>query len=139
VATHVFKKLEPHFEKSMIVLYTDGEMKPWKWTPTWALQGPPLPIDLSTPSIFRIAYLSKNPFHGEPVTNPINKAFFDQWNAGALPSHITICPLLVSDSPTGMLLGVTSKPTNTVSLPTVERLASEVSDLLVKYSAKKAA
>ncbi|MES2767614.1 MAG: hypothetical protein V4596_00590 [Bdellovibrionota bacterium] len=104
---HAMKK---YFDQTMVLLFTNGNLEPKAWDATWTkISHAHSTIDVSTPSIFRIVNETQNPYHGHVVTNPVNEAFFNSWNKGQLPEHITICPIMHEKKIFGMVLGTTTK------------------------------
>ena len=106
----ILSDLSNYFEKSMILLFNDGELKPWKWTSNWQQDNTrSMTVDLKMPSVFRIVNESKQPYHGYVVPNTVNDAFFTTWNQGTYPEYLTILPMVVENNLFGMLLGTTTK------------------------------
>lgn len=133
-----FSQMKVFFNQSMIFLFEDQKLKPWKQDGTW-VKAPHVSdeIDLSTPSIFRIVAETKKPYHGHVIPNPINDAFFNAWNQGNYPEHITMCPLIVKNQLVGMIIGGTTKDkSKTINLDTMERIAQSLaSDLQASKAA----
>lgn len=104
IALNIMNK---YFKQNMILLFQQGNLVVWKWDENWAPKSPAheQPIDLRTPSIFRIAHRSNLPYHGYIVPNDTNNRFFNTWNRYQLPNHITIVPLARGKNQIGMLLG----------------------------------
>ena len=70
-------------------------------------------ISLKERSVFRVVHRSQQPYHGYIVVSPVNQQFFNQWNGGGVPEHITICPILINKDiyiqMKGMILGFNNK------------------------------
>lgn len=137
----VFVEMGKHFDRSMILLFQDEKLQPWKWSPGWKIDSNRNKIiDLSSPSVFRIVNETKNSYHGHVVKNDINNAFFDTWNGSLTPEHLTIVPIAVGNSLAGMILGVCSKARGTmVSLSNIEQLGHQAAEQLIRLGPLKAA
>lgn len=131
------------FEYGVILTFQDGKLKPWKWTDQLhvASEKALSPIDLSSPSIFRIVFRSCLPYHGYVVTSPVNDAFFEVFHEGKIPKHVTLLPVLMGNQIGGMLMGLTNNDVDyKMSLKSMEALSKEVSKNLDRLkSGKKAA
>ncbi len=67
---------------------------------------------------------TQKPFHGYISLNEINEKFFEDWNQGRIPDHVTITPILVEEKLVGMLVGFAEKSAyNKVSLHLAEKLS----------------
>jgi hypothetical protein len=81
---------------------------------------------LKTPSIFNIVVSTQKPYHGYVSLNEINERFFDDWNQGRVPDHVTISPLMMGDKLIGLLVGFADKTAyNKVSLALAEKLSTD--------------
>ena len=134
--TEILQSLSEFFDKGMILLLKNAILRPWKWDSTWTQQqSNQNMILLNKPSIFQIVYKTRQKYHGYVVANDINDAFFQAWNYGNYPEHITILPLIVNKSLRGMLLGITSaKKGKSLSLDRLDILALEVSQKMTKVA-----
>lgn len=111
-ANALFKKLNTHFEKSMILTLDAEELNlhPYMWDNHFVqMTDTNSNISLSTPSVFNIVQNTQKPFHGPIVVNDINEKYFDNWNQGTLPAHITIIPLIINSKAAGMILSIGEK------------------------------
>ncbi len=108
----LFFKLQSHFEKTMI-LSLDAEeqiLHPHFWDNRFVSgSASDNTIPLKDASVFKIVNVTQKPFHGPIVVNPINEKFFDDWNQGVIPAHITIIPLIINSRIAGMILAVGEK------------------------------
>lgn len=123
------------FEVSMILLFRDGSLLPWKWSDLFlSVKGDrPDPIDLDEPSIFKIVFKTGKPYHGYVVTNPVNQKFFNEFYRGMLPKHATLVPVMVDSRMAGMILGFTnSKVDYRQSLRLMERLSFDLGRVFTK-------
>lgn len=85
-----------------------------------------IPVNLDQPNIFRIAYMSSLPFHGEISDNPINQTYFNAWTKGNKPNFATIFPVCHEDHCYGFVVGFIAGDefSNTGSLKKLTHLAS---------------
>ncbi len=123
------------FEVSMILLFRDGSLLPWKWSDLFlSVKGDrPDAIDLDDASIFKIVFKTGKPYHGYVVTNPVNQKFFNEFYRGMLPKHATIVPVMVDSRMAGMILGFTnSKVDYRQSLRLMERLSFDLGRVFTK-------
>lgn len=106
----VLDTMKKHFDQSMVLIFNNGVLEPKAWDANWTKgSNAESPIDVSTPSIFRIVNESQNPYHGHVIPNPVNESFFINWNNGQLPQHVTICPIVHDRHVLGMVLGTATK------------------------------
>ena len=140
-AVAILDELGKYFEKSMVLLFRSERLEPWKWSHNWRLdQGRSKTVDLSSPSVFRIVAETQHAYHGHIVSNPINEAFFQTWNSGLAPEFLTIVPIPVGKSLSGMLLGTTTKSKGpSLSLKIIEEIGVRAAELLLKAGPKKVA
>ncbi|MEK7356702.1 MAG: hypothetical protein AAB250_09645 [Bdellovibrionota bacterium] len=132
------------YEVGMILLFQNGQLKPWKWTEMmFSVRGEsPDAIDLASASIFRIVFRTCLPYHGYVVASPVNSAFFNAFNRGVLPKHATIMPVLINRKVAGMILGLSGNEIDLrKTLGEMEIVAAEFGSNLdrVKSQQKKAA
>lgn len=141
VGSNALTELSKHFDQSMVLLFQNEQLQPWKWTPSWRRDmNRATAIDLSTPSVFRIVSESKDSYHGYIVPNMINDAFFQTWNQGQYPEHLTITPLMVNKQLMGMLLGVCTKTrAKNLTLKNLENFSQSIAEAIVKISPSQAA
>jgi hypothetical protein len=96
-------------------------------------------FSLKIPSIFRIVSTTQKPYHGFVSLNDLNEAFFESWNHGQIPDHVTIVPLMDHDLVVGMLMGFGEKSCyNKNVLQFTENAAKDLSVKILK-SVQKAA
>lgn len=123
--------MKASFEKSMILTLNDQEnqVAPFVWDEQFHdIKNSTARLPLKTPSIFNIVTETAKPFHGYVSINDINKKFFDDWNAGQTPEHMTIAPILIGEKIVGLLVGFANKSAyNKTSLNLAEKLSSELS------------
>lgn len=121
----VLKNLAEYFDQNMILLIKNTVLRPWKWDQSWVKNASVHHvIPLNKPSIFHIVYKTKQKYHGYVIVNPTNDDFFQTWNQGRYPEHVTILPLIQNKKIIGMLLGGTStKKGKDLSLEQLDILA----------------
>ncbi|MCM2280932.1 MAG: hypothetical protein NDI61_03700 [Bdellovibrionaceae bacterium] len=142
VTAVAFKKMQPVFQKSLILVFQSGQLRPWKWSSgvSHAGKSKASAIQLEEPSIFKIVYSTALPYHGYVVTNPTNNAFFAEFNGGTVPAHVTIMPILVNGQIAGMLMGMTDAQINLkATLRQMEALTDDVSRALTRIRSAKVA
>lgn len=131
-----FQQLKTFFKKSMLLGVGDKDrlIKPLLWDSNF--ENPPTPVpefSLKTPSIFRIVSGTQKPYHGYIIVNDLNESFFETWNQGQIPDHVTIVPLLDGDLVVGMLLGIGEKSNyNKNVLQFTETLAKDLTQKILK-------
>jgi hypothetical protein len=131
-----------HFEHAMILNYENAVLKPVKWSELLlSTKGDnPDAISLEQASIFRVAARTSLPYHGYVVSNPTNAAFFNSFNRGAVPKHVTVMPVTIAGQLTAMLIGLTNaKIDYKGSLVAMEKLASDFSAQLERLREKRQA
>ncbi|WP_413557070.1 hypothetical protein [Bdellovibrio sp. HCB209] len=125
----VLSEMKAHFEKSMILTLDEQESQvtAFAWDENFHdIKDTSLRVPLKTPSIFNIVASTQKPFHGYISLNEMNEKFFEQWNQGAIPDHVTITPIVVEEKIVGMLMGFAEKSAyNKTSLNLAEKLSSE--------------
>ncbi|KYG64000.1 hypothetical protein AZI86_14430 [Bdellovibrio bacteriovorus] len=130
----VLSEMKIYFEKSMILTLDEQETQlvAFAWDENFkGIKDTSMRFPLKTPSIFNIVASTQKPYHGYVSLNEINERFFDDWNQGVVPDHVTITPLMVQEKMVGMLIGFADKTAyNKVSLTLAEKLSGEfVKDL----------
>lgn len=132
VFDEILNCLTKMFDQSMILIFKNTVLKPWKWDKSWSKQPSTHNIILlNKPSIFQIVYKTKQKYHGYVVPNPVNDTFFQTWNQGRYPEHLTLLPLIKKEVIKGILLGMTSKEKGkALSLDKLDLLALESSEKL---------
>lgn len=138
-----FQQLKTFFKKSMLLAIGDKDrlVKPLIWDN--GFESPPgtsPEFNLKTPSIFKIVNGTQKPYHGFVVVNDLNESFFESWNHGQVPDHVTIVPLMDGDLVVGMLMGLGEKSSyNKNVLQFTENIAKNLSQKILKSSLSKAA
>lgn len=127
-------QMKTHFEKSMILTVdnSESEVMAFAWDENFKSSSESsAPVPLRTPSIFSIVASTQKPFHGYISLNEINEKFFEDWNQGQIPDHVTISPIIVNERLMGMLMGFGSKATyNKTSLSLAEKLSIDFAKTL---------
>lgn len=134
---HILAEMKKTCEQAMLLLFHNDSLKVWRATDDWHQDKSRSDlIDLSSASIFRIVKQTKLPYHGYVVANPINDSFFQTWNKGKTPQHVTIVPVLYEQNLVGMLLGTASfEQAPKISLESLQALGLEAGLSLVSQAA----
>lgn len=142
-ASASFQRLKTFFKKSMLLAIGDKDrlVKPLLWDDTFENQNPQTTeFNLKTPSIFKIVSGTQKPYHGFVSVNDLNESFFESWNHGQIPDHVTIIPLMDGDLVVGMLMGLGEKSSyNKNVLQFTEGVAKDLSQKIFKPATSKAA
>lgn len=127
--TQILNEMKAHFEKSMILTLDEQEtqLAAFAWDENFqGIKDTSMRFPLKTPSIFNIVATTQKPFHGYISLNEINEKFFEDWNKGIIPDHVTITPIIVGEKIVGMLMGFAEKSSyNKASLTLAEKLSSD--------------
>ena len=144
VVAHLFGHLMRDYKKLMwIELGEEGHYFPkyvlgdWKViTLAWKMH-----INITNPNMFRIAYKSGLPFHGEVQANPHNEKYFEWWTRGKSPNFVTIFPVVIDERLVGFITGFDKNTEfdEVGSLKKIENLISICKKSFQKFSAQKAA
>ncbi|WP_157865680.1 hypothetical protein AB1A81_08840 [Bdellovibrio bacteriovorus] len=125
----ILSQMKVHFEKSMILTLDEQEtqMTAFAWDENFqGMKDTSMRFPLQTPSIFNIVATTQKPYHGYISLNAINEKFFDGWNQGRIPDHVTVTPIIINEKLVGMLMGFAEKAAyNKVSLTLAEKLSGE--------------
>lgn len=125
----VLSEMKAYFEKSMILTLDEDEsqLTAFAWDENFqGIKDSSSRFPLKTPSIFNIVAATQKPFHGYISLNEINEKFFEDWNQGKIPDHVTITPIIVNEKVAGMLMGFAEKSAyNKASLNLAEKLSNE--------------
>jgi hypothetical protein len=124
-----FTEMRNHFEKTMILTLDEKESQlvAFAWDDNFkGMKDPTVSVPLRVPSIFNIVASTQKSFHGYISLNEVNEKFFEDWNQGRIPDHVTIAPLIVEDKMVGMIMGFAEKSAyNKMSLNLAEKLSNE--------------
>lgn len=138
LSAFAFKEMSQIFEKCMLLSYEEQKLLVNRWTENWSPDSKHVatPMIIDTPNIFKIAHDSRLPFHGPIAMNAANKQFFDHWNGGQVPGHITVFPIVPGAYLYGFVLGITSKEINSAkALVLVSDLVEKLNVTLEKLAA----
>ncbi len=138
-----FNQFKTFFKKSMLLAIGDKDrvIKPIMWEGgDYEVRKPSVvEFNLKTPSIFKIVSGTQKPYHGYIVLNDLNESFFESWNYGQIPDHVTIIPLMDQDLVVGMIVGLGEKSCyNKNVLQFSENAVKDLSLKILKTSAKAA-
>ena len=132
--TAVMTQMKSHFEKALILTIDEKEssLTAFAWDDNFKeVIDKSAPIPLQTPSIFNIVAATQKPFHGYISINEVNEKFFEDWNFGMIPDHVTIAPVIVGDQLVGMIVGLAQKSAfNKATLNFAEKVSNEFSKTL---------
>ncbi|UXR63601.1 hypothetical protein EZJ49_10990 [Bdellovibrio bacteriovorus] len=125
----VLSEMKAHFEKSMILTLDEQEtqMIAFAWDENFkGMKDTSMRFPLQVPSIFSIVASTQKPYHGYISLNETNEKFFEGWNQGRIPDHVTITPIIINEKMVGMLMGFAEKSAyNKVSLNLAEKLSTD--------------
>lgn len=134
-----FKQMKTFFKKSMLLAIGDKDrvIKPLLWDSGFvASETAKSEFELKTPSFFRIVATTQKPYHGFVTPSDFNDTFFEAWNHGQIPDHITLVPVMDGDLVIGMLLGLGEKSSyNRNVLQFCENASKEFSAKMLKGTA----
>ncbi len=144
VMAHMFGHLKRDYEKLMWVerdkedlYFTKYVYGDWKITElAWKMH-----INLTNPNIFRVAYKSGHPFHGEIHSNPHNDKYFEWWTRGKTPDFATIYPVTINETIVGFIacFGKNNEFDELGSLKKIENLYTICRKSLSAFASAKAA
>ncbi len=143
VAGISFKKMAIHFQKSMLLVFHQNQLIPWRWTSRWQYKGAKAPaaIDLTKPSFLRVAFNTLLPYHGYICNSQVNDLFCQDWYDSKNPKHISALPITINGNVAGLIVGATD---NTdildykYSLHFMQELAEQISKAYQKIKIKEA-
>lgn len=126
---NTLSEMKVYFDKSMILTLDEQESQlvAFAWDENFqSIKDTNMRFPLKTPSIFNIVVTTQKSYHGYIALNEINERFFDDWNQGVVPDHVTITPMIMNDKIVGLLMGFADKTAyNKVSLNLAEKLSGE--------------
>ncbi len=98
------------FDKVMFLKWMGTHLEIANWLGPWEINPhASKKIDISSNSIFKIPLKSTYPYHGHVIGNPVNDSFFQNFNAGRTPEHVTIFPVYSDDNFCGEVVCFTTK------------------------------
>ncbi len=98
------------FDKVMFLEWKGLYLEASKWLGNWEINpAATKKIDVSGNSIFKIPLKSTYPYHGYVVGNPINDSFFQNFNGGKTPEHISVFPVYTNEAFAGEIVCITTK------------------------------
>ncbi len=138
----ILKYMKAHFERSMILIFKDNALTPWRWDSYWNIniQEVPPSIELNNASIFKTAIKIGMPYHGHIAPSDINNVFFDTWNNKKLPKHVSLFPFKYLNKTSGLILGICNgtEVNNKASLLFMTELIKKVDQKIKNMSIKVA-
>jgi len=120
-----------HYVNSYILfVFKRGSFIPYKWSSNLQKAEKRVPGAIQKPSIFRIVYVSKQPYFGHLAPVLANNSFFNQWGFETLPKHVVVIPFLdvEKQNVSGAYLGISSTRTLPVKcLHAIEQIVQPLS------------
>ncbi len=126
---NILRSLDSIFDNKVLFFVKEGKLTPAHWDKSFVPKSTNPLNTLDKPSIFRIAFKSRDKYFGEIYKNEVNDLFFDNWMGGQYPDRVTILALLNSDRVFGLFLGV-HKVVDT-TLDTLDVISKEIGQKLV--------
>ena len=101
------------FDRTMLLLLSGEQLQPWRWHGDWspkegAGEESVMGVDVAGPSFFRVAWTTRDFYHGYVPEGDINGIFFKNWTEGKYPEHVTAYPLIYEGRRMGVILGLAS-------------------------------
>jgi hypothetical protein len=103
-ASFVLAQFMTRFAGALILHRQGHELRPWRWPDSFEWQQDAA-IPLDKPSLFKIAFKSRQPYHGPVVSNGQNDAFFRSLGFEVPPAHVTAQPIVAGQDVVGILVG----------------------------------
>jgi hypothetical protein len=130
---YLLHRLRDLYDKTMILTFTGGILKPWRWDDSWGHSNNQTQIiSVEDASMFRIPIQTKTPYHGHIVKSPVHDLFLAEWCPKVPPEHVTVLPMIVNEHVTGLILGVVKKnKVSRIRLEDVESIATEAGHLMM--------
>lgn len=132
-----FKVMRDYYQKIMwCVRDNEGSVYPiacdnhWDFSEAAWIQK----LDFKTPNPFRIAKLTRKPFHGAVSKNSVSDLFFKLWNNGNYPDVFSVYPVVLGGKVFGYLIGCGKGPhfESQQSLETLEKVGHEILQSFLK-------
>lgn len=138
---NLLTQMGSYFSKSMILALSDSgdSFIPNLWTEQFQSPDQPAMVPLQDASIFAIVANTEKPYHGLVVPNPVNDAFFAQWNAAETPAHVTIAPIFFQGRMVGAVMGFAQDAQELNTLRSVERFSLDFTKKIGGYVEESAA
>ena len=126
---HVFLLSKKYFTGVIIFSFDNNEFTPVEWSDS--MSGPTVPIKIDKPSIFKMLYKTKSPYHGFIVKNEQHKSFFTPWGFEEMPKHVTLIPIY-NNSKTiiGAYMGIADETVDKKHLYKIEKWADTLAKSL---------
>lgn len=84
-------------------------------------------FSLGTPSPFRIVLRTEKSYHGYLINSPYLDQFFQSWNGGQYPEHLTVAPLVSGGNILGFVIAFgTAAAAGKANLAAVEKLTQDL-------------
>lgn len=144
VFAHLFGHLKRDYQKLMWIekrsesfFFPQFVYGDWKMTSlAWKMH-----VNLSNPNIFRVAFKSELPYHGQLHSNPFNDKYFEWWTRGKSSDFATIYPLIIDEEIIGFIscFGRNSEFDEVGSLKKIENLIAICKKTIKNIQSRKAA
>ena len=136
LAYYALANMREFLSRTMFLKLINGQLQIWAWDERWKpAKAAQKLVSVKEPSPFRIVFETQTPYHGYLVENKITHQFFDHWNEGKMPDHMSIVPILDGENLIGMLLGITyALKANRSKLEDVEAVAQKVAEAMKMLS-----
>ncbi len=127
----VIKEVATIYPHVIVFRYNSTVAEPLEWnTNTQILNAQSAKMSLDAPSLFRIVFKTKMPYHGFVVGSQEHLRFFGEINKGTLPKCVTALPLKMNGQEFGVLVAFGDKDLHTVE--TLTKIENIVGQLLPK-------
>ncbi|MDE0119692.1 MAG: hypothetical protein OXM55_06780 [Bdellovibrionales bacterium] len=128
---HIFALSKQYFTGIIIFSFNDNEFTPVEWSDS--MSGPTIPVKTDKPSIFKMLFNTRSPYHGSIFENEQHKSFFTPWGFKVLPKHVTLVPIFNnSKAIVGAYMGISDKSVDTKHLHKITKWANTLSKSLQK-------
>lgn len=105
----LFNELHSQFSRSMVLKVESGAYKIWqkddRWNPR-VEQPDDYLIETQSPSVFRVVYRTKLPYHGRVAASEVNDHFFHSFGLPGSPECLTLAPIKKNKKVIGALLAI---------------------------------
>ncbi len=130
ILKNALQKLDDTFNYKSLFIIKDNTLVPVCWDSSLKPIHTEPKITLEKPSIFRVAFRTKDKYFGEIYKNKINDLYFDNWMLGKYPNQITVLALTDSTDTIGMFVGV--RTISKITLQDLDMIAKEISTELTQ-------
>ena len=136
----ILEKTTPHVQSYILFQCKKQLFIPIKWSyDLKPLNKKPVPVH--QPSLFRISYISKQPYFGHLTAVSMNTVFFENWGFERLPEHVTFIPFLNQEGikVVGGYLGINQSKNHSLDfLNLITKIVKPLNQFYHKNNFKKA-